>query len=45
LPSRRSQPSDGQTPLASIMNEVDELSRDRDPGPGDAPDDGGEAED
>ena len=35
LPSRRSHQTDGnQTALQSIMSEVDELSRDRDPAPG-----------
>ena len=33
LPSRRDQDSNGEeSALASIMSEVDELSRDRDPG-------------
>ena len=31
LPSRREHATDSRTPLQSIMNEVDELSRDRDP--------------
>ena len=31
LPSRREHPADAQSPLHTIMNEVDELSRDRDP--------------
>jgi RNA polymerase sigma-70 factor (ECF subfamily) len=32
LPSRREHETDGISALASIMSEVDELSRDRDPG-------------
>ena len=31
LPSRREHPADERSPLHTIMNEVDELSRDRDP--------------
>ena len=38
LPSRREHPADERSPLHTIMNEVDELSRDRDPTDEEKPD-------